>query len=65
MGEESQDNEKIKNLDHSIFGTEGISDIRKWREIIDKAQGESDYELCGLKEGPNGELIGIFRKKKL
>lgn len=56
------DDEKIEDIS-KITGMPGLSDIRRWRDLVDEAQGGSDHELCGLKAGPNGEMQGIFRKK--
>lgn len=55
--------EYTEELPQTLLGIPGTDDIRRWRDLIDAAQGGSDTELCGLKEGPNGELLGIFRAK--
>lgn len=57
------DEEHIEELPLNL-GIPGTDDIRRWRDLVDAAQGGSDDELCGLKEGPNGELLGIFRPKR-
>ncbi len=39
-------------------------EIARLRSIVEQIQGRPDLELHGLREGKNGEWIGVFRKKK-
>lgn len=57
------DEESVKPMP-TLLGITGTDEIKRWRDLIDQAQGGSTHELCGLKEGPNGEVLGIFRPKK-
>jgi hypothetical protein len=39
-------------------------EITKFRSIVEQVQGRPDLELHGLREGENGEWVGVFRKKQ-
>ena len=45
-----------------VAGLPGPADFARWRKIVNQYQFGTDYELSGLKEGPGGTLLGIFRK---
>lgn len=40
------------------------SDMARWRTSVTKGQGDSNFELVGLEEGVNGNMVGIFRRKR-
>ena len=45
-----------------VAGLPGPADFARWRKIVSDYQFGTDYELSGIKEGPNGTILGIFRK---
>jgi len=57
------DDEEEYETEVTLFVIPGTMKIGKWRDLIDYAQGGSTDELVGLRAGPNGELLGVFRKK--
>jgi hypothetical protein len=47
-----------------LNGPHITEEMARLRSIIEQGLGESDFELYGLREGENGEWIGVIRKKR-
>jgi hypothetical protein len=48
----------------TLLGIPGTDDLKRWRDLLDAAQGGSPDELVGLRALPDGTLVGIFRAKE-
>jgi hypothetical protein len=40
-----------------------VNEMKTWRKVVEDRFGDGDSELVAVRVGPDGELIGVFRRK--